>query len=75
MKLLFDQNISSRILRTIETHFPTATQVRLEGLENYSDKELWEYARDNDFIILTFDSWTQATVNRFAALQHTKLQR
>ncbi len=56
MKLLFDQNISFRILRRIESHFPTATQVRLEGLENSSDKEIWEYTRDNDFLIVTFDS-------------------
>ena len=56
MKLLFDQNISFRILRAIESHFPEATQVRLEGLENFSDKEIWEYARDYDFVIVTFDS-------------------
>ena len=56
MKLLFDQNISFRILRTIESHFPGASQVRLEGLENCTDKEIWEYARDNHFVIVTFDS-------------------
>ncbi len=56
MKLLFDQNISFRILRKIGTHFPNATQVRLEGLENSSDKEIWAFARKKQLIIVTFDS-------------------
>ena len=56
MKLLFDQNISYRILKAIKPHFPKATQVRLEGLENSSDKQIWEFARDNQYIIVTFDS-------------------
>jgi len=56
MKLLFDQNISFRILPAVELHFPASTQVRLEGLENTSDRKIWEYARDNDFLIVTFDS-------------------
>lgn len=56
MKLLFDQNISFRILKRIESTFPNATQVRLEGLENLSDKEIWEYARAYNFIIVTFDA-------------------
>ena len=56
MKLLFDQNISFRILQAINSYFPEATQVRLEGLENFSDKEIWHYARKNDFVIVTFDS-------------------
>lgn len=56
MKLLFDQNISFRILGSIKPHFPQATQVRLAGLENSSDKEIWDYARKNQFVIVTFDS-------------------
>ena len=43
MKLLFDQNISFRILSKIKLNFPDAKQVRQLGIENYSDIEIWKY--------------------------------
>ena len=56
MKLLFDQNISFRIVKKIETLFPYSNQVRQLGIENYSDNKIWKYAKDNDFSIVTFDA-------------------
>ncbi len=56
MKLLFDQNISFRIISRISENFPEAKQVRQVGIENYSDDMIWSYAKDNDFTIVTFDS-------------------
>lgn len=56
MKLLFDQNISFRIIKKIETLFPNSNQVRQLGIENYSDNKIWKYAKDNDFSIVTFDA-------------------
>lgn len=55
MKLLFDQNISHRITNFIQDIFPDARQVRELGLENLSDRLIWEYAKDNGFSIVTFD--------------------
>ncbi len=55
MKLLFDQNISFRILSKIDENFPDAKQVRLLEIENFSDIEIWKYAHKNDFTIVTFD--------------------
>ena len=55
MKLLFDQNISFRILSKIKLNFPDAKQVRQLGIENYSDIEIWKYAKENEFTIVTFD--------------------
>jgi predicted nuclease of predicted toxin-antitoxin system len=55
MNLLFDQNISFRILPKLESHFNSVTQVRVKELENSTDKEIWEFARVNDFTIVTFD--------------------
>lgn len=55
MKLLFDQNISHRILNHIQDILPEAKQLRDIGLENNSDKQIWEYAKKSDFIIVTFD--------------------
>jgi predicted nuclease of predicted toxin-antitoxin system len=56
MKLLFDQNISHRLLNHIQDILPESKQVRVLGLENYSDKQIWEYAKENDYIIVTFDA-------------------
>jgi predicted nuclease of predicted toxin-antitoxin system len=56
VKLLFDQNISHRILFHLGAEFPDAEQVKTFGLGNATDKQIWEFARKNDFAIVTFDS-------------------
>ena len=56
MKLLFDQNISFRVLTIIESTFPEAKQVKNVGLENFKDAAIWEYAKENDYCIVTFDA-------------------
>jgi len=56
MKLLFDQNVSFRILRLISDKFPEAKQIRELGLENRTDRQIWDFAKDNGFAIVTFDS-------------------
>lgn len=56
MKLLFDQNISFRIIPKIEDLFPGSVQVRSVALENKTDSEIWNYAKENNFCIITFDS-------------------
>ncbi len=56
MKLLFDQNISFRIVQKIQTIFPNAKQVRELGLEGFSDDKIWTFAKVNNYTIVTFDS-------------------
>ena len=56
MKLLFDQNISPKIVRRIEREFPESKQVRHVDLEDAADTEIFEYARKHDFTIVTFDA-------------------
>ncbi len=56
MKLLFDQNISFRIVKRISIKFPESKQVRELGLENVSDKRIWSYAKNENYTIVTFDS-------------------
>jgi predicted nuclease of predicted toxin-antitoxin system len=55
VKLLFDQNISFRILSKIKINFPEAKQVRELGIENYSDLEIWKFAKEYNYTIVTFD--------------------
>ncbi len=55
-KLLLDQNLSYRLVRQIADVFPNAEQVGNLGLYNSDDKSIWQYAKDNDFAIVTFDA-------------------
>jgi len=56
VKLLFDQNVSFRILSKISNFFPEAKQVRELGIENFSDVEIWKFAKENNYTIVTFDA-------------------
>lgn len=56
MKLLFDQNISFRIVGKLQDLLPHSSQVRLLGLENSTDFEIWDFAKTNDYTIITFDT-------------------
>jgi predicted nuclease of predicted toxin-antitoxin system len=56
MKLLFDQNISYRLLKKIQHFYPEANQVRELGLENATDLKIWGFARENNYAIVTFDA-------------------
>ena len=53
MKLLFDQNISSRILKKISEAYSDSSHVKLEGLKNASDSKIWDHANLHHFIIVT----------------------
>jgi predicted nuclease of predicted toxin-antitoxin system len=56
MKLLFDQNISFRILKKLSDAFPDSSHVKTEGLINALDLDIWEFAKNNEFIIVSQDS-------------------
>lgn len=56
MKLLFDQNISYKLVQELQDLFPESNHVKLLNLETASDEKIWQYARKNDFIIVTQDS-------------------
>ncbi len=56
MRYLFDQNISHRILQLIPDTDSESTSIKNEGLINATDKEIWEFAKINNYIIVTQDS-------------------
>lgn len=56
MKLLFDQNISHKILKLLPEKYSDSTTVKNEGLINAPDREIWEFAKRNGYIIVTQDS-------------------
>jgi len=56
MKLLLDENLSRRIVPFIQEAFPDSTQITLLNMENSPDKEIWQFAHDNNYVIVTKDS-------------------
>jgi predicted nuclease of predicted toxin-antitoxin system len=56
MKLLFDQNISFRIVRLLPQSFAACRHVKTAGLNNCDDLAIWQFAKNNGFTIVTFDA-------------------
>ena len=56
MKLLLDENLSRRLIPFLQHAYPGSSQVVLMGLESASDKEVWQKAKDDGFVILTRDA-------------------
>jgi len=54
MKLLFDLNISFKVAKKIQDIFPGAKHVSDLRLEGSKDIEIWEYAKNNNYCIVTF---------------------
>src|SRR5882724_4421359 len=56
MKLLFDENLSRRLVEQTQDLFPDSKHVTQVGLASGTlDQQIWEYAKQNDFAILTAD--------------------
>src|SRR5918993_2642761 len=56
MKLLFDQNVSPRLVNRLSDIYPDSNHVHLLGLDQVPDREVWEYARREGFLIVTRDA-------------------
>jgi predicted nuclease of predicted toxin-antitoxin system len=56
MKLLFDQNLSCRLISRLADVYPEASHASLVGLDRASDDAVWAYARANGYTIVTKDS-------------------
>ena len=56
MKLLFDQNLSYRLVSALAHFYPESTRVRDVGLDKADDDAVWDYAREQGFAIVSKDS-------------------
>ena len=56
MKLLFDQNLSFKLCGQLADLFPGSNQVLPLGLDKADDSAIWQFAKANDFIIVTQDA-------------------
>ncbi|HEX8351870.1 MAG TPA: DUF5615 family PIN-like protein [Pyrinomonadaceae bacterium] len=56
MKLLFDHNLSPRLIKRLADLYPESNHVYLLGLDQSDDEEVWEFARRGNFLIVTKDA-------------------
>ena len=56
MKLLFDQNLSHRLVRLVADVYPESLHVRDIGLNTATDTVIWDYAKTNGYMIVSKDS-------------------
>ena len=56
MKLLFDQNLSRHLVGRLQGTFPGSTHVTSIDLDTATDEEIWRYAGEHDFIVISKDS-------------------
>ncbi|NET02299.1 MAG: hypothetical protein F6K61_17360 [Sphaerospermopsis sp. SIO1G1] len=56
MRLLFDENLSPKLCTRLSDIFPDSLHVRDVGMKATVDPVVWNYAKDNDFIIVSKDA-------------------
>jgi predicted nuclease of predicted toxin-antitoxin system len=56
MKLLFDENLSHKLVRLLADLFPDSEHVRDVGLKSADDPIVWDYAKRHGLMIVSKDS-------------------
>jgi predicted nuclease of predicted toxin-antitoxin system len=56
VKLLLDENLSDRIVPKLEQFFPGSSHVKSLGLAHTDDRVIWEFARENGFVLVSKDA-------------------
>ena len=56
MKLLFDENLSHTLVERLANVFPDSTHVRNVALSSADDAEVWKYAVDHGFVLISKDA-------------------
>ncbi len=56
MKLLFDHNLSPALVNRLKDLYSNSNHVYRLGLDQIPDVKVWEYARQESFLIVTKDA-------------------
>ncbi|PSB26808.1 DUF5615 family PIN-like protein [Stenomitos frigidus] len=56
MKLLFDENLSPKLPSRLSDRFPNSLHVRDIGMKATIDSIVWDYAKDNNLMIVSKDA-------------------
>jgi predicted nuclease of predicted toxin-antitoxin system len=55
VKLLFDENLSFRLIAALEDLWPGSTHVDTVGLQGASDEAIWQFAQEQAFVLVSKD--------------------
>ena len=55
MRLLFDENLSPRLIRSFAAEFQNSAHVISVGLAGASDQAIWDYARTHGYTVISKD--------------------
>jgi predicted nuclease of predicted toxin-antitoxin system len=67
--LLFDENLSAKLLGHLHDLFPGSENALLNGLQKQTDSAIWSYAKSNNFMIVTTDRDFTAMLQHLGTLQ------
>lgn len=56
MNLLFDPNLSRKLVPRLANLFPDSSHVQFHGFTEAMDSEIWEFAKSQEFCIVTQDA-------------------
>jgi predicted nuclease of predicted toxin-antitoxin system len=56
VKLLFDQNLSPKLVKHLSDLYPNSDHLDLLGLGTADDTLVWGHAKENDFVVVTKDA-------------------
>ena len=56
MKLLFDENLSPKLANRLSDFFPNSLHIRDIGMKATIDPIVWDYAKDNNLVIVSKDA-------------------
>ena len=56
MKLLLDENVSFKLCTRLLDTFAEVSHVKKINFQHSTDREIWNYAKNNDFAIVTHDA-------------------
>jgi len=56
VKLLFDENLSPRLVNQLDALYPGSQHVTSIGLKGKSDQDIWDHATAHGFIIVSKDN-------------------
>jgi predicted nuclease of predicted toxin-antitoxin system len=56
VRLLFDENVSHKLVAELASEYPGSTHVRDVDLRGAEDQRIWEYARARGFTIVSKDT-------------------
>lgn len=56
MKLLFDENISAKLVKYFSEAFPDSSHIDYLDMQGVTDTDIWEYAKTEGYIVISKDN-------------------